>query len=187
MLKTPDGEVLEVSAEDLDSDFDIGFTEGGRTPMADAEMRQNLVALSQQLLALFEMSQQGGPQGMYAEELLKSIHERFNLPPNLHPDYIKGRMAEEPPEAAPPEGAPVPGPAPAPEEAPAPESAPPEEIDQVLAQIEQMPPDQALLALEDLLAEAPEEIRSLVEQAKTLPPEQQVEAVGIIIRSLRGQ
>tara|TARA_R110000824_G_scaffold36410_8_gene113277 strand:- start:1082 stop:3313 length:2232 start_codon:yes stop_codon:yes gene_type:complete len=188
LLKTPDGEVLEVSAEDLDSDFDIGFTEGGRTPMADAEMRQNLVALSQQLLALFEMSQQGGPQGMYAEELLKSIHERFNLPPNLHPDYIKGRMAEEPPEAVPaPEGAPVPGPAPAPEEAPAPESAPPEEIDQVLAQIEQMPPDQALLALEDLLAEAPEEIRSLVEQAKTLPPEQQVEAVGIIIRSLRGQ
>lgn len=181
LLKTPDGEVLEVTAEDLDSDFDIGFTEGGRTPMADAEMRQNLVALSQQLLGLFELSQQQGAQALYAEELLKSIHERFNLPPNLHPDYIKGRMAEKPPEQA--QQAPVPA-----QQAPAPEQAPPaEELNQLLSQIEQMPPDQALLALEELLAEAPDEIRTLVEQAKTLPPEQQSEAVGIILRTLRGQ
>lgn len=119
--------------------------------------------------------------GVMAGEILKTIHDQFDFPQNLSMEYILAEAArieeesppeEPPPEAqAPPEGQP---------EAP-PEGQGPEEI---LAQIESLPPDQALLALEQLLAENPQAMEA-IQKAKTLPPEQQAEAVKALIQAIR--
>tara|TARA_R110000824_G_scaffold61570_2_gene163731 strand:+ start:322 stop:2628 length:2307 start_codon:yes stop_codon:yes gene_type:complete len=212
LLRMPDGETIEVNPEDLDSDFDIGFAEAGRTPAADAELRQNLVALMDKIMSLYEMMKTGGPMSVMAEEMLRSLHERFELPPNLHPDYLKGKETEAgaqpgmqpppggmppgpgpeemaaPPGAAPP-GAP-PGPPVAPPEQPpetgaAPPGLPPE-VDQLLESVLDMAPLEALNTLEQLFAEEPAALK-VISEAKALPPEQQAEAVALIVQTARGQ
>tara|TARA_R110001583_G_scaffold3383_18_gene21838 strand:- start:2697 stop:5000 length:2304 start_codon:yes stop_codon:yes gene_type:complete len=186
MLLGPEGEAVEVLPEDIDSDFEIGFTEAGRSPMAQSEMRNNILALSDKMLQLLQVSQeQKNAMGVMAGEILKTIHDQFDFPQNLSLDYILAETArieeESPPEEPPPEAqAPPEGQPEAPPEAP-PEGQGPEEI---LAQIESLPPDQALLALEQLLAENPQAMEA-IQKAKTLPPEQQAEAVKALIQAIR--
>ena len=88
------GELVDILAEDLDSDFKIGFAEAGRTPMADAEGKQNLLNLMDRMIALYDMASKGGPMGIIGEELLRSLHDKFELPPNLHPNYILNKIRE---------------------------------------------------------------------------------------------
>ena len=85
MLMRPNGEMVEVLPEDLDSDFDIGFSDAGRSPTADAELRQNIIGLMDQLLQLHDISQKGGHMGVIATELFKTLHEKFELPPTCTP------------------------------------------------------------------------------------------------------
>ena len=199
MLKNADGDFVEVAADDLDSDFDIGFGESGRSPATEDALRQNLTGLMDKIMALYDMMNKGGYMSVMAEELLLSLHDRFQLPPNLHPDYLKSRLAEEGinpeeevmmQEAQPPEGVPAPeAAAPPPEAAPAPppEAAPaqpPEDVEDILATIEQMHPEDALNALEQVFADNPEGL-ALVEKARTLPEVEQVEAVRAIIQAIR--
>lgn len=145
MLMRPDGEFVEVFPEDIDSDFDIGFAEAGRSPMADSQMKQNLVVLSDKLLQLMDLQSKGGPLGIMAEELWRSIHERFEFPPNLGPDYILAKIASEEPEApAPPPGGAGPVAAPA---APAEGGEGGMSIGDFVARVRQLAPDQALSVL----------------------------------------
>ena len=186
MLLGPDGDAIEVLPEDIDSDFEIGFTEAGRSPMAQSEMRNNILALSDKMLQLMQVSQeQKNAMGVMAGEILKTIHDQFDFPQNLSMEYILAEVArieeESPPEEPPPEAqAPPEAPPEAQAEAP-PEAQSPEEV---LAQIESLPPDQALLALEQLLAENPQAMEA-IQKAKTLPPEQQAEAVKALIQAIR--
>lgn len=105
-------ERVSVTVEDLDGDFDISFVEGGRTPMTDAAMQQNLMSLMQPYMALWEASQQPGPAGVIARTYMATIADRFELPKDLHPDNLEQKAKEDAKQA--PE-APAPGP-----EAPAP-------------------------------------------------------------------
>ena len=191
-LRTPQGEILKVVPEDLHSDFEIGFSEAGRSPQVDADLRQNLIVLMDRILQLNDMSFQGGAMGVVANELLVTMHERFKFPPNLHPDYIQSlvsKIEEEEPEQAGPEQPPPP-PGPGPEQAPpppgpGPEQAAPPSIEEVIGKLEQMPPEQALMELKEIFADNPELIEIIDYSLQSEPPEQQAETLQMILAELR--
>jgi hypothetical protein len=160
VLRLPNGELITVAAEDLDSDFVIGFAEAGRTPMADAELRQNLVGLMDTIMSLYDQMHKGGPMAVMSEEMLRTLHDKFQLPPNLHPDYLKNKEAE------------MGG-----TEQPAPQGSSP------LDALRQMPPDQALAAMAQSFGNNPE-LMQMVQRAQSLPAEQQAEAVAIILDTI---
>ena len=165
VLRMADGSLVTVTAEDLDSDFVIGFAEAGRTPMADSELRQNLVSLMDTIMTLYAQMKEGGPMSVMAEEMLRTLHDKFQLPPNLHPDYLKGKEDNRPETAEAPQQAP----------------AGPDPFDALAA----MPPEEALMTLEQGLQDQPE-LLQMVQQAKAMAPEDQPEAIQIIIDTLRG-
>ena len=169
VLRLPDGELVTVSAEDLDSDFVVGFSEAGRTPMADAELRQNLVSLMDTIMGLYGQMQKGGPMGLMSEEMLRTLHDKFQLPPNLHPDYLKNRQQEEGVVEEPEAGAQPGGGGGSPLDA-----------------LRQMPPDQALATMAESFGDNPE-LLQMVQRAQGLPPEQQSEAVAIILDTIEQQ
>jgi hypothetical protein len=170
MLRMADGEIIEVQAEDLDSDFDIGFAESGRTPMADAEVRQNLLGLMDRLMQLYDMMNKGGPQGLLAEELMRTLHDKFDLPKNLHPDYLKGKQKERE-EQTPPQQSQQQG------------QAPSGDLASAIQQIQALPPEQALAQLERIFVDNPQALQ-MIDQAKQMPPDDQAEAVRILTEAL---
>ena len=128
-----------------------------------------------------------------------SLHERFQLPPNLHPDYLKQQaqeQAQEQAEQAPPQQQPeqqaqqqeAPPEAPqeqAPPQAPQEQAPPPpQSVDQVLQQLEAMNPDDALLALEQAFADNPDAL-AVVKRAQKLPDRDKPDAVKSIIQLIR--
>jgi hypothetical protein len=186
------GDFVEIKPEDIDSDFDIGFSEAGRSPLSRIEMRNNILQLSDKMLQLLQISQEAqGPMSALAIEMYKTIHEQFEFPSNLSYEYIEGQVAGTEAEQPPPDGEPPGQPGMVPQEgAPPkaePEAAPQEEpsVDQVIAEIRKMPPNEALDALGQILADNPEAVQ-LVEKAKALPPEQQAEAVEMILSAIQG-
>ena len=94
MLRDRD-EQIAVTVEDLDANFEIFFVEGGRTPLSDAAMQQNLVALLQPYGQLWDVAQKGGAGGSFARSYMKVLAERFDLPKDLHPDELDARTSEE--------------------------------------------------------------------------------------------
>lgn len=64
------GELKEITVADLDSDFVVGFTETGRSPMADQEMKSNLVQLMEPYFMLLDMSQKEGMASVAAKPTL---------------------------------------------------------------------------------------------------------------------
>lgn len=88
-------EPITVTVEDLDGNFNISFVEGGRTPMTDAAMQQNLVQLMQPYMGLWEAAQQPGPGGVMARTYMKTIADRFEFPKDLHPDNLEQQVKEQ--------------------------------------------------------------------------------------------
>ena len=220
-------EMVEIYVEDLDADFEVSFVEGGRRPLDDAAMQQNLVGLLQPYSQLWEAVNGGGPMAPLARAYMKTIAERFDLPRDLHPDELEMAVENEaeqaeaageapaqppvppeeaaaaagappppgppgmPPEAPPPQGPPTgpPGmpPGAPPPQGPPPEAAPtgvaPEELQQVLSQILQLSPEEAIEALRVLFADDPEMLQA-IEQIAQLTPEQQMEALLLFAESL---
>lgn len=198
-LRDRDDQVA-VRVEDLDANFEITFVEGGRTPLSDAAMQQNLVALMQPYGQLWEVSQKGGAGAAFARSYMKVLAERFDLPKDLHPDELATQIKED--EGA-PKGSPEPEAPPEAQESEAPEApesvnpeepqAPPPgpqtesapqggDVQQMMEQISQMPPDQALAALREIFADQPE-LLQMLEQIEALPPEQQSEAIGQLLEA----
>tara|TARA_Y100001972_G_scaffold129131_1_gene194357 strand:- start:5181 stop:7466 length:2286 start_codon:yes stop_codon:yes gene_type:complete len=177
------GERVDVMAEDIDSDFDIGFSEAGRSPLSRIEMRNNILQLSDKLLQLLQVAQQAqGTMSTLAIEMYKTIHEQFEFPKNLSFDYIEGQaaqQAEEAPQEVPPEAQEEPAEAP-PEETQQSEAPSPEEV---IEQIKQLPPEQALEALSQIFADDPKAME-VIEKAKGLPAEQQQQAVQMLLEAI---
>jgi|TARA_R100000084_G_scaffold99909_1_gene54450 sRNA-binding protein len=194
-------EQMVVTVEDLDANFEISFVEGGRTPLSDAAMQQNLVALMQPYMALWDSASKGGPQGVIAKNYMQVLADRFDLPKDLHPDELKAELEEQEAEdkkskkskkskekpQEPPGQAAAAGPPPE-QQAPgeSPEAPPPPEgqaqAEDVLAQIAQMPPDQAIEALRQLFADQPELIQVL-DQISAMPPDQQSAAIQQVLEA----
>jgi len=201
-------EQMVVTVEDLDANFEISFVEGGRTPLSDAAMQQNLVALMQPYMALWDAATKGGPQGIIAKNYMQVLADRFDLPKDLHPDELKSELDEEqkeskeskkdqvkpkeskdpevPQEAqAPPEEAQVPpeeAQAPPEESVPAGPEQPPTDPAQMLEQISQLPPGEAIEALKQVFGNQPEIIQVL-DQISQMPPEQQGEAIQQVLEA----
>ena len=153
-------EVITITAADLDANFDIGFSEGGRSPLGDHEMKKNLLTLMEPYLALWDRVQKGDP---LARGWMVAMHARFELPADLHPDALEAAQTEQK------------GKGKGKQEAP--------DEDDKLAAIAQMPPDQALAALAEVFADQPE-VMAMIEKASQMPPEQQAEVVKIILSNV---
>ena len=183
------GETVEISPEDIDSDFDIGFSEAGRSPVSQAQMRNSILQLSDKMLQLLQIADQGqGGMSVLATEMYKTIHEQFEFPNNLSIEYIQGQIAlqseqqqDVPVGAQPEEQAEAPPPE---EEAEAqPEQTPEQQLETLREQISQLPPPQALEALEQLFGENPE-VMKVIADAKEMPEDKQAEVVQLILESL---
>lgn len=176
-------EIITVTTEDLDGEFEVNFVEGGRTPLTDAAMQQNLVALMEPYMALWQASQKGGAGGVFAKSYMKVIAERFDFPKDLHPEELEARASLEEkdqkkaPAQEPAQQAAQPGQQGVPQEqAP---GGPPAPNQQDLAALAQMPPEQALMALREVYANDPE-MMSLLSEMESLPPERQAEMLQTI-------
>ena len=188
VLLDQEGNLVEIEPEDIDSDFDIGFSEAGRSPIARSEMRNAILQLSDKMLQLLQVSEEKqGAVSVLAKEMFKSIHEQFEFPNNMSYDYIKAQLKEDPSMQKQQQ----PGPGPAPPEAPT-EAPPPEEggdmkatVSEFIEQIASLPPDQALLALEEAFKDDPEALE-IIQKAKDLGPEQQAEIVAMLISGIKG-
>ena len=184
------GENIVVTVHDLDAAFDISFVEGGRTPLTDAAMQQNLVALLQPYSALWEVAKVPGADGLFAKSYMKVIAERFDLPKDLHPDELLSRMEEEA-ETAKEEGDEPAAKGEAPPEqgaAPPPEGeAPPEQgggedeqMKAMVAEIAQLPPAQAIAELKKLFASDAKMVEMLTAM-ESMPPDEQQQMLGQIL------
>jgi hypothetical protein len=186
-LKDHRDNIVEVYVEDLDAEFDISFVEGGRTPLTDAAMQQNLMALMQPLMGLWEVVQKGGPPAVLARNYMQVIAERFDLPRDLYPDELESKLEREPQPEAPSE---------APEQEPAPSQAPPQQEGQpppegggeqppeeMLQKILQLPPAQALRVLAKIF-QGDEQMMQTLQQISQLPPEEQAAMIEQIVMSL---
>ena len=178
-------EKIVVMVKDLDAKFDISFVEGGRTPLTDAAMQQNLVVLMEPYAALWQQAQDKGPMGAFARSYMKVMAERFDLPQDLHPDELESRvrdMQEEEKERKKEEPAPEAAPEAAPGAAPAEQpGAPPEgDMSQEIAQVSQLPPDQAIMALKQMFANDPN-MQQMLDEIATLPPDQQAQMLQQIV------
>ncbi len=176
-------EMIEVTIEDLDADFEISFVEGGRTPLTDTAMQQNLVNLLPTYTELWGAVQKGGPMATLARSYMQVLAERFDLPKDLHPDeletsaaddedskekkpksgeeeILQEQMQEEPPQGPPQE----------------PPGAPQQSMEQILQQVRQMPPPEQLDALKALFQDDPSVLKALSD-LEQLPPERQQQAI----------
>jgi len=179
-------EQIVVSVQDLDANFEITFVEGGRTPLSDSVMQQNLVALLQPYGVLWETATKGGPSGVFARNYMKVLAERFDLPKDLHPEELDSELAMQA-ESEDKKDTPAPAQDDSTQEEQQPEGdAPPEQpgdIKEVLNQISQLPPDQALQAMSQIFSDQPE-IMNVVEQIGQLPPEEQQAAIQEVLEAV---
>ncbi len=182
---------IVVSVEDLDANFEITFVEGGRTPLSDSVMQQNLVALLQPYGVLWETATKGGPAGVFAKNYMKVLAERFDLPKDLHPEELESELAMESQDktkeskATPPQEpveAPPGAPAEAPPEAPVEGAEQATDPQEMIAQISQMPPDQALAAMAEIFGDNPE-VMEILQQIAALPPEEQGPAIAQVLEA----
>jgi len=163
---------VSVSVEDLNADFAITFIEGGGAPMDEAVQQQNLLGLLQPYTALWSAAQKEGPEGFMARQYMKTMAEKFNLPKDLHPDELDAKLAEDDADQkdqADDEQL---------QESAQPQQ--PQQQMPDLSDLAQLPPDQAISALRDIFAEDPE-MQQVLDQLETLPPEQQGQMIAQIL------
>ena len=165
---------VNIDVQDLNADFAITFVEGGGAPMDEAVQQQNLLGLLEPYTALWNAAQQGGPQGFMARTYMKVMAEKFNLPKDLHPDELDSKIAEEGETEAE---------TPAPEDQQLQEAAEPQATQVPdLSDLAQLPPPEAIAALRDIFAEDPE-MQQVLDQLETLPPEQQTQMIGQLLNT----
>jgi hypothetical protein len=177
-LRDQRGDLVEIAVKDLDAEFDISFVEGGRTPLTDAAMQQNLVALLKPYSELWAASQQPGPMAVFAKTMMQVMAERFELPKDLYPEAMEARLKEEP-QAPPPEpgadGKPAGGPPQGGGVAP--------EMREVLEGVLTVPPAEAIQVLKSLFAKSPE-MMDMLTQIEALPPDQQAQMIEQMVTGL---
>ena len=167
-------EFVNIDVEDLDADFAITFVEGGGAPMDEAVQQQNLLGLLEPYTALWGAAQQGGPQGFLARTYMKVMAEKFNLPKDLHPDELDSKIAEEGEDQAE---------APTAEDQQLEQAAEPQPTQVPdLSDLAQLPPAEAIAALRDIFGDD-QEMQQVLDQLETLPPEQQTQMIGQLLNT----
>ena len=165
-------EFVEITVQDLNADFAITFVEGGGAPMDEAVQQQNLLGLLEPYTALWNAAQQSGPQGFLARQYMKVMAEKFNLPKDLHPDELDSKIAEDLEDQ---------DTSPSPEDEQLQQAAEPQPTQVPdLSDLAQLPPNEAIAVLRDIFAEDPE-MQQVLDQLETLPPEQQTQMIAQIL------
>jgi len=202
VLQNARKERVEITIEDIDSEFTYGFSEEGRSPRTYAEIQTNLKNLLEPYKVEFltAVAKRGTPEGILAEASMRAMWSHFTLPEQLDPDRLLSQLAQAEEEAAeeggdtPPAGEPAPadappaGPPPPGAEVAPPPGAPPagppgSEAEQFLAQLQAMPPDQALQVIAQQFGNDPG-VAQLLEQVMQLPPESRAEGVQALIGTI---
>lgn len=198
------GELVVITVEDIDSEFDIGFTETGRTPASDAEIRANLAQVLPLYMQLFDVVMQGGPQAVVATEAARAYYTEYSLPENLDPERLIAQLDEQsvtdqqqptPPGAPaapgqpPPEGQAAPAPQGQPQGQP--QGDPNAVLEALVAQHGEDPQAvQALQVIVSALQSAPPDLlpqlTQQLMQIAGLPVENQVEGLVMLAQALSG-
>ena len=137
--------------------------------MDEAVQQQNLLGLLEPYTALWNAAQQAGPQGFMARQYMKVMAEKFNLPKDLHPDELDSKIAEESDEGGEKEDQQL-------EQSVEPQA---NQVPD-LSDLAKMPPDQAIAGLRDIFAQDAE-MQQVLDQLETLPPEQQTQMIAQIL------
>ena len=140
--------------------------------MDEAVQQQNLLGLLEPYTALWNAAQQSGPQGFLARQYMKVMAEKFNLPKDLHPDELDSKIAEDLEDQ---------DTSPSPEDEQLQQAAEPQPTQVPdLSDLAQLPPNEAIAVLRDIFAEDPE-MQQVLDQLETLPPEQQTQMIAQIL------
>jgi hypothetical protein len=183
ILKDHRGNMVIVTVTDLDAEFDVSFVEGGRTPMTDAAMQQNLLTLMQPYMVLWETAVKGGPGGVLAMALMQTMAEHFNLPKDLHPAELKARTEKAMAEAGPPPTGPGQPQGPG-QSQPQPGAKPGrEEVLKFAKDVLSLPPDKAIAALRTAFS-GDDGMGQILDEIETKPPEEQMELISEIVSGL---
>jgi transcriptional regulator with AAA-type ATPase domain len=105
-----------------------------------------------------------------ARAYMKAMAEKFNLPKDLHPDELESKFAEEEEnneEKKTPDDEQL-------EQAAEPQEQPDQGPD--LNELANLPPDQAIVAMRDIFAND-QEMQQVLDQLETLPPDQQSQMI----------
>ena len=165
-------EFVEIEVIDLDADFGVTFVEGGGAPMDEAVQQQNLLGLLQPYLSLWDAAQQGGPQGFLARQYMKTMADKFNLPKDLHPDELDSKFAEEQESQE--------GQTQDDQNLKQAAGAQPQQQLPDLSDLASLPPDQAIAAMRDIFGDDAE-MQQVLDQLETLPPDQQSQMIAQIL------
>jgi len=203
-------DIVEITVDDLEGDFQIEVVDSRRTPFSDQAVRDAVLQLLGPLQQLWEIIQKGGPGAVLAKAQMEAIVEKFDLPKDMHPESLEqalAQMTEEqaekeaemgqqappqepqggPPPAQGPQAAAAPAQTAQPGPPPPPQGGglPPEVVQQLLA----APPQQALQQLGQLLqqAGAPPELLQQLQRASQLPPDQQAQFLQQLLQQLGAQ
>ena len=203
-------DIVEITVDDLEGDFQIEVVDSRRTPFSDQAVRDAVLQLLGPLQQLWEIIQKGGPGAVLAKAQMEAIVEKFDLPKDMHPESLEQALAEMteeqaekeaemgqqappqepqggPPPAQGPQAAAAPAQTAQPGPPPPPQGGglPPEVVQQLLA----APPQQALQQLGQLLqqAGAPPELLQQLQRASQLPPDQQAQFLQQLLQQLGAQ
>lgn len=108
VLDPENGKSTQVDADKLDGNFTITFVEGAETPQTAQAQQQNLVAVQENYMTLWDIVQKGGPMAVLARRYMVALHDKLKLPKDLHPDRLQEAVDAQAKEAPPPAPAGVP-------------------------------------------------------------------------------
>lgn len=86
---------IEVTVDALDGNFGVTFVDGADTPQTAAARQQNLVAIQDKYMALWDVVQKGGPMAIVARRMMVALHDSLKLPKDLHPDRMQEALDAE--------------------------------------------------------------------------------------------
>ncbi len=183
---------VSIVSDDIDSWFQIGFSDAGRTPGARLEIRTNLIQILPMYAEQWEKYHKGGHMAVLALAVLRAVYANFQLPPTLDPDKLLAeedkRKKAEKESKGPPSDDPLAEAAPAPGGAPAQPAAAPPGAPQGVAPSGAPGSgpgvEEALVAVETAFSDIPE-VQAEVDRIRQLPPDQQVPAIEQLMAQLK--
>lgn len=95
VLDPETGKPIQVTSDKLDGNFTIMFVDGPETPLTAQAVQQNLVAIQQTYMGLWDVVVKGGPMSVIAYRYMVALHDKLKLPRDLHPDKLREAWEEE--------------------------------------------------------------------------------------------
>jgi hypothetical protein len=95
ILDPETGRTTQVAVDALDGNFVITSVDGAETPLTAQAQQQNLIAIQDKYMGLWDIVQKGGPMAVLARRYMVALHDKLKLPKDLHPDRLQEAVDEE--------------------------------------------------------------------------------------------